>query len=308
MTRQKIHFIINPRSAGGSTGKGQQVLLEQIQRLPGEVSHSLTQAQGHATELAAAAVQSGVNVIAVAGGDGTISEVVSGILQTAAPKKPAIVVINRGTGGDFCRSLGVPSDLSLALEQIQDGRDMAIDAGRIQYQSRSGQSASRYFVNVAGCGMAGAVVEAINKSSKRFGGLSYFLTSSQVLWRYRNRKVRIQLDDGDYMETKIVTVAICNGQFFGGGMQIGPEAQLSDGQFDVVILGNWNKLQSLWYSKNLYNGSIHRAKKVSVHRASKVRIEPLEPGDQIYIDCDGEDVGFAPVEIELLPKAVTFRI
>lgn len=309
MGNRKIHFIINPRSSGGYTGQNWTQLETEIRSSIGDFTYEFTTARGAAMDMAAKAVQSKIDILVVVGGDGTISETVNGYLTPEkVSKKPSIVIVNRGTGGDFCRTLGIPADLHISLEQIKNGRDIDVDAGRIKYIDHSGEPATRYFINVAGCGMAGEVVQAINKSSKKFGGFTYFLISSQKLFTYKNKKVRLTINDQPAEVRKIVTVAVCNGQFFGGGMQISPSSELGDGQFNVVTIGNWSKLQSLWYSKNLYNGTINQAKGVHSQKATRVLIEPVDKNEQVMIDCDGEDVGTSPAEFSILPGAVRFRI
>lgn len=307
--RKKIHFIINPRSSGGVTGRSWQELEGLLQKRLGAFTYEFTDAPGAATKLAARALQNKPDVIAVVGGDGTISEVVNGYFAPGLPRSKApIAVLNRGTGGDFCRTLGIPADLELALDLIKNGRDTPVDVGVLRYMNNEGVQSERRFVNVAGCGLAGEVVEAVNRSSKRFGGLSYFLASAQANLTYQKRRVRITWDDDRRTEHRIVTVAIANGKFFGGGMMIAPDARVGDGLFDVVLIEDWNFLQSVWYVRNLYNGSIAHTHGVSIRRTRRLKIEPVNPGDRILIDCDGENVGFAPLEAELMPAAIQFRI
>lgn len=309
MFTRKRHFIINPRSAGGYTGKGWAELEAAIQRTLGPFTYEFTDAPGSATKLAARAIKNGVDLIVVVGGDGTVSEAVNGYFAAGLPKsKPPLAILNRGTGGDLCRSLGAPADLSLALETIKNGRDISVDAGKLSYVDNTGAPATRYFINVAGCGLAGQVVHAVNQSSKRFGGLSYFLYAGSSALGYKRKPVALTWDDGRRTEHSIITCAIANGQFFGGGMQIAPNAQLGDGLFDVVILADWNLAQSMWYSKNLYNGTIASVKGVTIRRTRSVKIEPLDPADRILIDCDGEDVGIAPLTAEVMPGKLKFRI
>lgn len=309
MLRRKYHFIINPRSAGGAAGRGWQELETTIRKHLGEFTYDFTDAPGAASRIAARALKDKPDCIVVIGGDGTISETIDGLFQPGGPRqKPPVAVLNRGTGGDFCRSLGVPADLNLALERVRNGRDTPVDVGRIEFQNRDGSPAARHFINIAGCGMAGDVVARVNQSAKRFGGFSYFLASTAALLSYRNKGVRVEWEDGRSSEHRIVTLAICNGQFFGGGMQISPESRLGDGQFDVVFIEDWSMAQSLWYSKNLYNGTISSCPGVSVRRATRLKVTPLPGEAPALIDCDGEDVGMIPLSAELIPAAATFRI
>lgn len=305
----KYHFLINPKSSGGYTGRNWSDLQAIIQKHIGEFTYEFTDSPGAATRLATRALKSKPDLLVVVGGDGTISETVNGYFQPGVPKRRVpIAILNQGTGGDFCRTLGVPTDLHLALQTIKSGRDVACDVGRLQFLDNNGSETTRYFVNVAGCGMAGEVVDAVNKSKKRFGGFSYFVTSAGKLLSYRKRKIRVHWDDGSRSEHRIVSLAICNGQFFGGGMQVSPYSEISDGQFEVVLIQDWNILQSLWYSKNLYNGSIAACRGVDTRTAQKIRVEPVLEGESVLMDIDGENAGRLPLTAEIQPAAIHFRI
>ncbi len=305
----KYHFLINPKSSGGYTGRNWSDLQAVIRKNIGDFSYEFTDSPGAATRLAARALKSKIDVLVVVGGDGTISEAVNGFFQPGVPQRIVpIAILNQGTGGDFCRTLGVPTDLHLALQTIKSGRDIPCDAGKLQFLGADGSEITRYFINVAGCGMAGEVVEAINKSKKRFGGLSYFLTSAGKLLSYRKRRVRVHWDDESQSEHRIVTLAICNGQFFGGGMQVSPYSELADGKFEVVLIQDWNILQSLWYSKNMYNGSIGSCRGVDMRPTTKIRVEAVNEGDAVLIDVDGENAGRLPLTAEIQPASIHFRI
>ncbi|MCB1326329.1 MAG: diacylglycerol kinase family lipid kinase [Spirochaetales bacterium] len=308
MRGKKIHFIINPRSAGGLTGRNWHELESSIRKHIGPFAYSFTDAPGSGVRLAGRALGERPDVLAVVGGDGTISEVVTGYMQSPGRLRPPIVVINQGTGGDFSRTLGVPTDLHLALDTIRHGRDVMVDVGKIAYEDARGEPRERHFINVAGCGMAGEVVRAVNSSTKRFGAFSYFLTSATKVFSYRNKHLEMQLDDGRVETARTVTLAICNGQFFGGGMQISPESEITDGSFEVVLIRDWGVLRSLISSRHLYSGRIASCPGVSVRKARRVMVRSA-PGERpALIDCDGEDVGQTPLTVELLPGAVPFRI
>ncbi|MBI3394592.1 MAG: YegS/Rv2252/BmrU family lipid kinase [Spirochaetia bacterium] len=213
-----LHVIINPNSSGGATGRQWSELSVLLQKRLGEFTHRFTEAPGAAIRLASEAATSGADLIVVVGGDGTISETVNGVMNAKKGKRPKLAVINQGTGGDFVRSLGVPGDVLLALDAIERGREAKVDVGRLEFIGNNGLTTIRYFVNVAGCGMAGEVVRSVNSSKKRFGAMSYYLGAVGKLLSYKNKRVRLTLDDGDPSDHSIVSLAICNGQFFGGGM------------------------------------------------------------------------------------------
>lgn len=307
---ESVQSIVNPAASGGMTGKLWVQSEKKIRRAYPQLQNLLTERSGDAEKWAYQAVENEIGILFVVGGDGTLSESINGLLKAKAtyPRKqlPTIGLINQGTGGDFARSLGVSPDLTLALDRFKRNHSLSVDAGLVEYTAESGKTESRYFINVAGCGMAGEVVHKVNQN-RRFGAFSYYYSALGQVLRYKNTGVRILTDHGADIEKKIVTLAVCNGQFFGGGMHVAPRAQISDGYFDVTILEDWNLRQKLAYSRNLYNGTIGQTFGVSNIRVKKIRIEPVNPADKkIRIDIDGENPGYLPMEISICPGALEF--
>lgn len=310
MDFDEIHLIINPKSAGGSAGSRWQEIESLLKKnnMP-KYSFQVTGKQGDASLFAKQATEEGVKTIVVVGGDGTISEVVNGYCSVDnSSQNTSIVILNMGTGGDFCRTLGVPSDPNLSIQKIFDGKEVLIDVGKIQYTTMDGERKDRFFNNIVGCGMAGKVVYDVNRSTKKFGAFSYYLGALGNLFNYKNKEIKVKFDNYFEQTISIVTLAVCNGQFFGGGMQINPEAQLTDGLFNITVIENWSLLEKMIQSSKLYNGTILNCKNVLSYQAKKVLVEPIDPNDQIFIDSDGEDIGIVPFTAEILPSRVRFKI
>jgi YegS/Rv2252/BmrU family lipid kinase len=307
MSYEPIHFIINPTSGGGSCGKTWAQARQFIESTLGNFSFEFTGGKGHAIELTRRAADKAKKIIAI-GGDGTISEIVSGIIQSGN-KNVEIGVLNLGTGGDFCRTLQIRSNINKGLEKLKNGSVIQTDVGCITFIGNNGKSEERYFINIAGCGMAGEVVRTINKSKKMFGSFSYYLSSVQNLFSYANKKVLIKIDDEEPKEFVAVTVAVCNGKYFGGGMQISPKSEINDGLFNITIIGDWNILEKIIYSSKLYGSNILNVPKVFSFVAKKIEIQNLSGDDSpAFIDSDGEDVGVIPMTVKIIPGAVKFII
>ncbi|MCB1177403.1 MAG: YegS/Rv2252/BmrU family lipid kinase, partial [Leptospiraceae bacterium] len=253
------------------------------------------------------ACNNSVEKIIVIGGDGTVSETITGVRSTEF--SPSVGILNLGTGGDFCKTIGVPTDINLALDKILVGKTISSDIGRIQFIKNDGTPGERNFINITGCGMSGEVVRTINKSKKMFGGFSYYLASLQNFLSYKNRRLRIVLDDKEEKEFKVVNLAICNGQYFGGGMQISPESQISDGYLNIVVVGDWGYFAKIIHSGKLYNGSILSVSEVYSFKAKKIKVIPLDSEPPFtYIDNDGEDIGYIPLEAEVIPGCVNIIV
>jgi diacylglycerol kinase (ATP) len=306
MSYDPIHFIINPTSGGGSSGKTWAQARAFIESSLGTFSFEFTGGKGHGIELARRASDKAKKIIAI-GGDGTISEIVSGIIQSGN-KNIELGVLNLGTGGDFCRTLQISSNINKGLEKLKSGKAIETDIGSITYIGNNNKFEERYFINIAGCGMAGEVVRTINKSKKLFGSFSYYLSSVQNLFSYKNKKLLISIDDGNPMEFVAVTVAVCNGKYFGGGMQISPNSEISDGFLNITIIGDWNIFEKILYSSKLYGNKILKVPKVTSFLAKKIEIKNSDDESPAFIDSDGEDVGIIPMTVKIIPKAVKFII
>lgn len=306
MSYDPIHFIINPTSGGGSSGKTWAQARAFIESSLGNFSFEFTGGKGHGIELARRASDKAKKIIAI-GGDGTISEIVSGIIQSGN-KNIELGVLNLGTGGDFCRTLQISSNINKGIERLKNGIATETDIGSITYIGNNNKSEERYFINIAGCGMAGEVVRTINKSKKLFGSFSYYLSSVQNLFSYKNKKLLISFDDGEPKEFVAVTVAVCNGKYFGGGMQISPNSEISDGLLNITIIGDWNIFEKILYSSKLYGNKIIKVPKVYSFLAKKIEIKNSDDESPAFIDSDGEDVGIIPMTVKIIPKAVKFII
>jgi diacylglycerol kinase (ATP) len=306
MEYENYHFIINPTSGGGSAGRIWGQTKNYLESRLGKFSYEFTTSKGSGIDLAKRASDKEVPRIVCIGGDGSISEIITGLMNSER-KSSTLSVLNLGTGGDFCRTLKVSTDIKEGLNQLMNGTEKYMDLGRISFSTNNSKNETRFFVNIAGCGMAGEVVKTINKSSKSFGSFSYYLSSVKKLFSYKNKLVKIKMDNNDEMESKIVTIAISNGKYFGGGMKIAPDAMIDDGKFHVTIIEDWSILQKIIYSSKLYNGSILKTKGVKSFVCEKIKIESLDENPAL-IDCDGEDIGFLPLEAEVIPSAIKFIV
>ncbi len=308
MASPRVVVIANPKSQGGALGRRWPELADQIRReLPFE--DALTTGPGDATRLAREAVRSGAEIVVAVGGDGTINEVMNGWFEDGAPivTGAALAVLPFGTGGDFVRTVGVSKDFPKAVAVLAAGVRKRIDAGRLDFTLRTGGTGIRMFTNIASFGMSGMTDRLVNESKKRLGGrLAFFAASARSLWSYDNQRVRLTFDDrgGDATDLTINTVAVANGRYFGGGMRIAPEAELDDGRFDVVALGDMGMTDFLLRSRRLYAGTHLTMDKVSHRRAAVVRAEPADPGQIIELDVDGETPGILPATFRNLPRAI----
>lgn len=297
-------IVANPRAGAGRVGRRWEELQRTVTAMFGGATGRLTAGVGDATRLAREALDSGAKRIVAVGGDGTINEVVNGLMDPSSPTVPAatLVVFPAGTGGDFVRSIGlVGVDAAKALA---NARVRAIDVGRVVMTGHDGRELTRYFINVSSFGASGLIVDKVNTSTKLFGGkASFYIGTIKGLVAYRNQKIRLRVDEHFDEERLINTVAVANGRFFGGSMMIAPKAIVDDGQLDVTIIGDVSVATFLRYSGKIYKGDHLGMPEISDVRGRTVIAEPLADRE-ILVDLDGEQPGRLPVRYEVVPKAI----
>ncbi|HWO18888.1 MAG TPA: diacylglycerol kinase family protein [Kofleriaceae bacterium] len=306
MKAPRTTVIVNPKSQGGRLGKRWSEVAETLGRaLP--FDEAITQAPGDATRLTREALRAGAERVVAVGGDGTINEVVNGFFDDAgAPLAPeaTMAILPFGTGGDFRRTLAMPTALAAAVRVLATGYRRRIDVGRLTFTSAAGARVHRMFVNIASFGVSGVVDRLVNESGKRFGRLSFMLATARATWSYKNQRVQLTFDGKERVEATINTVAVANGRYFGGGMMVAPDAELDDGRFDVIAMGDFGFADLLKSGRRLYQGTHLAMDKVTARRAQVVEAEALEPGAVVELDVDGESPGRLPARFELLPGAL----
>ncbi len=310
----KTLAVINPRSAGGKTGRDAQDIARRLADVTGPLTVALTHAPMDASRLTSNALAEGYERIVAVGGDGTINEVVNGFFHEGEAINPLaeFALLNLGTGGDFRKTFDIGAGMDASLERIAGGRVRNIDVGRLTYVTTDGKSGSRHFANIASFGLSGDVVDRVNRSvwMKRLTGrLVYSWASLSGLLRYRAKPVRLKIDNVFDEVITISTCAVCNGQFFGGGMRIAPDASPDDGMLDVIVLGDAPLRETMKSMNDIYTGAHIGNPNVKVFRGRSIIATPVEAtaGAPVLIEADGEAPGKLPAMFEILPKALKFR-
>ena len=301
-------LVVNPSAQNGQLGRRWPELAADLRRELGSFEEVMTAAAGDATRLTREALDSGAGAVVAVGGDGTINEVVNGFFEgdRAVAPQAMLGILPFGTGGDFRKCVPIPRDTREAARVLADRKSRTIDVGYLELTGRDGRPASRIFINIASFGMSGLVDEYVNKASKRLGGrLSFMLATARAGLSYENQRVRLVFDgdESSAADLTINTVAVANGRYFGGGMFVAPQAELDDGQFDVVALGDMGKLDFIRHSRKIYAGTHLGLDKVSQRRARLVRAEPIG-GEPVRLDVDGETPGMLPATFRVLPAAL----
>lgn len=304
MQQKKIAFILH-----GKISNRQQLMNEvySVFNDDNEVSFFTTEHQGHSTELAAKAAGHGFRYIICVGGDGSLNEVANGIMQAKSAQPNLDIrlgIIPHGTGNDFVRTTHSPSDC-LGLKKLIDVDSYKeIDLGFVQFKNPQGIDSSRYFINITDIGMGGVAAEKLNRFSKALGpAITYQAAILSTLISYRLQPIKAVADSFSF-EGKVMNLIIANGKYFGSGMGVAPDAEVNDAKFSIVIVG---EISLFDYFRHI--GTIKQCKKiehpqVSYKTASEITIDSLAAPQAI--DMDGEFIGYSPMHLKVVPKAIRF--
>jgi YegS/Rv2252/BmrU family lipid kinase len=295
-------FLVNPASAGGSTGKRWPEIAHRA-AARGLVGDALiSEEPGQLSRLAADAVRDGAGLLVVVGGDGSVNEVVNGIAESASVE---LAVIPRGTGWDFIRTFGIPRDLDGAIDVALDGAAREIDVGRVSYRTWAGENGRAYFANVASAGISGAIAKRANESSKALGGrISYYWSTFAVFLGWQTGEMRVSVDE-EIREGRMIDVMVANGRYLGGGMMMCPDAEPDDGLFDVLLIGDVTKRDLLFVLPKTYGGKHLPHPRLEPLRGQVVTVDADEP---LPIELDGEQPGTTPARLEVVPRALRVRV
>ncbi len=305
-------LIVNPRSGRGKTGIIFEKMRGPIEQHLGHVDVMFTERPRHAVEIARDAARAGRGIVVAVGGDGSIHEVACGLMAAREEglKLPQLGVIGAGTGGDYRRTLGFEDRLDRYCEAIKDGHTRSVDIGRFSYMSHEGEPKSSYFINILSAGISGLVDQYVAQSSRALGGtLAYFTSSVKGLARSAigRLKCTIRREDMSREETiETRLIAICNGRFFGSGMQAAPMASPDDGLFDIIDLGAAPHMRFFAVNARMYTGTHIHSLDVKHYRCDRIEIDLLnkDVGDRFILDVDGEPLGRLPITVDMVPSAI----
>jgi diacylglycerol kinase (ATP) len=290
--------IVNPTAGGGRTLRSVDWLRERLGPRP-EARFEVTRRRGDAETLAAGAAAAGHDRVIAVGGDGTIQEVVNGLLAAARP--PTLGIVPLGSGNDLARSLGLPADPGSAWRAAMGRRTSRLDVAR----ARNGDGTERWFASAGGIGFDGQVAAAmLDRRGWQAGRAGYLLTTLAELRRYANRRVALVVD-GAASVHDVLLVAIANGAYYGGGMRIAPEARPDDGLLDICVVGDISRMTAVRQLPNLYRGTHVRHPQVSTYTGRTVELD----GDATtLLHLDGEPFGGLPLRVSIVAGALEIAV
>lgn len=306
MTTMGPLLIANP-----AAGHGRDPVLPRLRaalRAAG-VDHDAvtTDGPGHATALAGQAVREGRRFIVAVGGDGTVQEVVNGLVDAETGRAHAedlvLGLVAGGTGCDLTRTFGMDRPPEKVVPHLTGDATMAFDVGRVRLTGRDGQPLTRLFANIAEAGYGGLVTDLANRLPRRLGTARYALAIPGALLRFRLIGTTVTLDHTEVTEP-MSNIVVANGQFFGGGLKVAPRALPDDGRFNVQV---WRGKPSdvLRAAPDLRVGDHLKRPDVREWQSTTVRVESERP---LLVEADGEVLGTTPATFDLLPGVLRVKV
>lgn len=309
----RLKLIVNPASDRGRTaqiGETLQALLHDRAAAasekgqPYDLDWVLTEQPGHASVLAEQAAREGFDIIVAVGGDGTVHEVINGLMRIETDKRPILGIIAVGTGNDFVHNMGLPLDQVQAVHCLFSGKTRLVDIGTIA----DDKGRQEYWDNTIGIGFSGAVNIAGRKLTKARGFLVYLIAVLEtILLRPPTIRARIQIDDQPAGERAVSMVSLCNGPREGGGFPVAPHAVMDDGKLTYLIMRGMNRLVMLYFLPIVMNAN-HLKYRRFFEEATAERLR-IEASQTLAIHADGEIFGsweadVRRVEVGIVPAAI----
>lgn len=300
---RKVKLILNPIADMGRAWKTANDLRPIAQEFQGDLSWSGTVYPTHAIELARQAGEEGYDMVVAMGGDGTVHEVMNGLMQVPVEKRPILGVVPIGSGNDFAYSIGVKQKASLALAHVLKAENIQpVDIGVMTDE----HGRKEYFDNTIGIGFDAVVTIRSHKLPIVKGFLMYLTAVIQtIILNHNPMQMKIETDSESW-EDKIIMLTLCNGPREGGGFMLAPEAKNNDGVLEYVAVTKVSRATMFRLVPEFMNGTHMRFKQIRMGKFTKLSLTSDLP---LYIHADGEiftsfGSNLKQLSVEILPQAL----
>jgi diacylglycerol kinase (ATP) len=305
MIQKDTLVVINPSADKGHAGRVATALQPEVEELGG-ADWANTEYRTHATLIARQAAEAGRKMVIVAGGDGTVHEVINGLMEVPGNERPSLGIIPLGSGNDFAWTMGIQRDPVEALKRIYRGEIKPIDVGAFTFDN--GDKA--YFNNTFGMGFDATVTIRTTQLKYVRGFLMYLVAVLQTIaFNHDAPRMNITVDDRTWEEETMMLVA-CNGPREGGGFAVAPDALISDGYLDFASVCRVSRPMMLRLIPEVMKGTHGRFKQVKLGKFQQLRVISEKP---MTIHADGEvlcgfDTQVRDVAIEVVPGAISIAL
>ncbi len=298
-------LIVNPRAGNGVVGRTLPRLRAALDDRDLDYDVVQTRAPGDATGFARQALDADVRYLVAVGGDGTVSEVVNGMVDgdEAVASDAVLGVAGAGSGCDFIRTFGLDRDPETTARHLASEHVMPVDLGVATYVDRDGNPGRRLFANVAEVGYGAEVVRRAARLPRRLGRVRYLLAIYATLATMDRQVATVTTAQGD-ITVPVVELVVANGQFFGGGMKVAPRALPDDGRYNVLIFTG-QRSQVFLMTQRIYRGEHLPHPDIREFQSATVSLAPDPP---MLVEADGEVLGTTPASFWLLERVLRLKI
>ncbi len=294
--KRKILFIINPVAGHGKTIEMLPIIKNKMSSVSDIIDYDIQVSKnvGDISEIVKDSFATGVSEFVAVGGDGSLSEMING-LTFPCDNIPSIAILPLGSGNDFVKNTIEKKEIDQIFESIIQNKKTLIDVGKVN---------DYYFINVCSFGIDGPIIKDTDKLKKIMPGqLSYLTSTIKGGITFKPSLVDVKVD-GEIYTGKMILIAIGNGKYIGGGMNICPEAKYDDGLLEVCLVNNVSKLKFIRKISKIYSGQLNEIEEVSYIKGKEIYIEVQ--GHQYLINADGNLLGQTPARISIIEKAVYY--
>jgi len=283
----KTLIIVNANACGGRAVAVFKSIEGRIAEFFGDLSVAVSEKTEDVGRHIDAAAAAGVDLVIAVGGDGTNHGVVNALAERPG-LSASFGSLPVGTGTDWARALGIPSDPAAAVDWLMRAQPVLCDLGKIEYKDAQNgdRPARRFFLNISSAGVSGEIVARVNRLRRRTA-LSFLRSTVAALFKYSPQRITVECDGSKFYEGPSYLLAVANGRFFGRGMWVAPNALIDDGLFDVVLVEGMPRLRILLALRTVFSGRHLRRNDVHHRRAASVRVHS-EDGP-LSLEFDGEE-------------------
>lgn len=302
--------IANPAARKGGCGRDWPRIEAQLKRHLPEFERRFTTGPGHATALARQGVRDGFDTIVAVGGDGTVNEIVNGLVENGVLARPELTLcpVPAGTGNEMCTALGLLDQEDAPYRNVVAGNPRRIDLIELRCAGLRDGEVRRYGYAIACFGAAAEISFRTSASRylKKLGGrFSYYCQTLLVTLTYPNWQATLSVDEAPARRVTLYTGLACNTPNGGGGMMLAPGASFEDGMLDLVLFGDIARHDILLRRPSwLYRGRHVEHPKVEVVRGRRIAVDGPA---MALVDLDGETVGRLPMTATVIPKALMVK-
>jgi len=295
-------IIVNANACGGKAAAVYRSIEDLMADAFGEITVAVSEKPEEVAGHISAAAAAGTDLLIAVGGDGTNHTVIN-----ALAARPGLGItygnLPVGTGTDWSRALGVPSDPRAAVDWLKQAQPVPCDLGKVEYRDTldGGRPASRFFLNISSAGVSGEIVARVNRVRRRTAS-TFLLKTVGVLFKYRPQRVTVECDKKIFYEGPSYLLAVANGQYFGRGMWAAPNALVNDGLFDVVLVEGMPRLRVLLALRTVFSG--RHLKRKDVHSARAASVQVHSEDGPLSLEFDGEEGQGQDLVYTVVPRAL----